>query len=202
MFFTPAMVLSRIGKKVPMKTTKILPPSSMPNQRMASGIHASGEIGRNSSTTDQARARNFASGPWRSRAGPPRRPRVTRRRARERRYRPRRAAIRRLTPAGRRSAPSAAATAAATCAAWRSAPPPTTPQQRRRRHRDKAALGQADAAAAPPARSTWRRRARRPLSLHRRQRHLTSFNACSANLVSNFGLSVSFSNPAFLRNAV
>ncbi len=34
-----------------MKMTKILPPSSMPNQRMASGIQASGEIGRNSSTT-------------------------------------------------------------------------------------------------------------------------------------------------------
>ena len=46
----PTIVFNKMGKKAPMKTTKIFPASPMPNQRIAIGIHASGEIGRNSST--------------------------------------------------------------------------------------------------------------------------------------------------------
>src|SRR5439155_17294643 len=50
MRFTPAMVESRVGNSVATQTTNTLPASPMPNQRMASGIQASGEIGRKIST--------------------------------------------------------------------------------------------------------------------------------------------------------
>src|SRR2546428_203069 len=42
MRFTPAMVESRVGNSVATQTTNTLPASPMPNQRMASGIDASG----------------------------------------------------------------------------------------------------------------------------------------------------------------
>src|SRR5712692_4108521 len=47
---TPAIVFSSTGKKLPMTMMNTLPESPMPNQRMASGIQASGEMGRNNST--------------------------------------------------------------------------------------------------------------------------------------------------------
>src|SRR6267142_3534548 len=50
MRFTPAMVESRVGNRVATQTTKTLPASPIPNHRMASGIQASGEIGRKIST--------------------------------------------------------------------------------------------------------------------------------------------------------
>jgi len=47
----PAKVLRMTGKDAASAITKIFEPSPMPNQRIASGKRASGEIGRSSSTS-------------------------------------------------------------------------------------------------------------------------------------------------------
>src|SRR6476661_9420213 len=49
--FTPLMVLSRMGKKMPRKMMNSFCRSPMPNQRIDSGIHASGGMGRSTSTS-------------------------------------------------------------------------------------------------------------------------------------------------------
>src|SRR5229473_7400923 len=69
MRFTPAMVESRVGKKVATHTTNTLPASPMPNHRMASGIQASGEIGRKISTKGSAICSNRCDQPMASPSG-------------------------------------------------------------------------------------------------------------------------------------
>ena len=93
--------------------------------------------------------------------------------------------------AGRMSVPSATATAATTCAAWRSTRPPTTRRSRRWRRKDKATASRADRAAVNAGPRGLAPAGTEPLLIAPpAASHLTSFNACSANFVSIFGLSV------------
>src|SRR5438270_5126011 len=69
MRFTPAMVESRVGKNVATHTTNTLPASPMPNHRMASGIQASGEIGRKISTKGSTICSNRCDHPMASPSG-------------------------------------------------------------------------------------------------------------------------------------